>query len=252
MENQENTSGKQNINIQVPSAENIASRRSLIPVLFAAVIIFFFFNFFTVSYGRQEVVSVLYTKYNPFGGDKIKIGNQVWMAKNLAVDKFRNGDAIPEAKTKQEWEEYGDAGKAAWCYYDNDPSNGEKYGKLYNWYAVSDPRGLAPDGWHIPSDAEWTKLTDYLGSAAGNKMKSTSGWNKNGNGTNESAFTGLPCGFRYNNGNFSLIGYLGFWWSSPEGDTNYAWYLYLDYKLGNVTRYYSNKGSGCSVRCLGD
>ena len=104
----------------------------------------------------------------------VQIGTQVWMTKNLDVSTFRNGDPIPEAKTDEEWEKAGENKQPAWCYYNNDPGNGEKYGKLYNWYAVNDSRGLAPVGYHIPSDAEWTILTDFLGGedAAGNKMKS--------------------------------------------------------------------------------
>ena len=133
---------------------------------------------------------------------EVKIGQQVWMAQNLNVDKFRNGDIIPEAKTAAEWEKAGENKQAAWCYYNNDPSNGITYGKLYNWYAVNDPRGLAPKGWHIPSDKEWTDLTDYLGGKeqAGAKMKSKEGWIENGNGTNESGFNGLPGGYRRFNG----------------------------------------------------
>jgi uncharacterized protein (TIGR02145 family) len=106
----------------------------------------------------------------------IKIGNQTWMTSNLNVSTFRNGEAIPEAKTDEEWRRARENKQPAWCYYDNDPKNGIKYGKLYNWYAVNDPRGLAPAGWHVPSDAEWTTLEDQLGNDAGKKMKSTSGW----------------------------------------------------------------------------
>jgi uncharacterized protein (TIGR02145 family) len=104
----------------------------------------------------------------------VTIGTQVWMTKNLNVATFRNGDPIPEAKTDEEWERAGAEGKPAWCYYNNDPKNGTKYGKLYNWYAVNDPRGLAPSGYHVPPDAEWTILTDYLGGEydAGTKVKS--------------------------------------------------------------------------------
>lgn len=102
----------------------------------------------------------------------VTIGSQIWMTKNLDVANFRNGDPIPEAKTDAEWKAAGENEQPAWCYYDNDTANGTKYGKLYNWYAVNDPRGLAPTGYHIPTDAEWTKLSDYLGNDAGTKMKS--------------------------------------------------------------------------------
>ena len=110
---------------------------------------------------------------------EIKIGAQTWTTKNLDVSKFRNGEAIPLAKTNAEWALAGQNQQPAWCYYENKGENGIKYGKLYNWYAVNDPRGLAPSGYHIPTDAEWTILTDYLGgdSMAVRQMKSTSGWN---------------------------------------------------------------------------
>ena len=118
----------------------------------------------------------------------VKIGSQVWMAENLNASIFRNGDPIPQAKTDEEWNRAGKNKQPAWCYYNNDPANGAKYGKLYNWYAVNDLRGLAPVGYHIPSDAEWTRLTDYLGGAekAGPKMKSKQGWPEHGYGTNSS------------------------------------------------------------------
>ena len=103
----------------------------------------------------------------------INIDKQVWMKENLTLDRFRNGDLIPEVKTSKEWEKAGDNLEPAWCYYDNDSINGEKYGKLYNWFALNDPRGLAPEGWHIPSDEEWTKLIHELGvNDAGTKLKS--------------------------------------------------------------------------------
>ena len=92
----------------------------------------------------------------------VKIDNQEWMAENLNIDKFRNGDRIPEVKINEEWEKAGNEKKPAWCFYDNDPANGEKYGKLYNWHAVNDPRGLAPEGWHVPSDEEWKNFNRFF------------------------------------------------------------------------------------------
>jgi len=107
----------------------------------------------------------------------VTIGTQVWSTKNLDVSTFMNGEAIPQVTTDEEWDNAGENEQPAWCYYDNDPTNGTKYGKLYNWFAVNDSRGLAPDGYHIPTDEEWTILTDYLGeSAAGKKMKCATGW----------------------------------------------------------------------------
>jgi uncharacterized protein (TIGR02145 family) len=180
--------------------------------------------------------------------------DQVWMDENLNSGRFRNGDPIPEAKTDEEWEKAGVNGDPAWCYYNNDPANGEKYGKLYNWYAVNDPRGLAPEGWHIPSDEQWDVLISYLGGekGAGEKMKSTSGWIENGNGTNKSGFSGLPGGFRGDFGAFGSLGKVGFWWSLSERDSMSAWYRGLGYFTPETYRDYNYKGRGYSVRCLKD
>jgi len=183
----------------------------------------------------------------------VTIGTQVWMTKNLDVSTFRNGDPIPQAKTDAEWERAGNNRQPAWCYYDNDPANGAKYGKLYNWYAVNDSRGLAPKGWHVPTDEEWTQLTDYLGGeeVAGDKMKSKTGWSENGNGTNSSGFSGLPGGDR-SSGAFSSIGDYGVWWSSTESDTVYPRVRLLLPLSGGVDGGGSTKESGHSVRCLRD
>ena len=185
---------------------------------------------------------------------EVTIGKQVWMTQNLNVDKFRNGDLIPEAKTEGEWKAYGQAGEAAWCYYNNYSQNGEKFGKLYNWYAVNDARGLAPKGWHIPSDTELTALADYLGGKekAGAKMKSKEGWNDNGNGTNSSGFSGLPGGARDASGRFYRIGELGYWWSCSEGTTVEVWSRTLFYSIGDLGRGNQDKRIGLSVRCLRD
>jgi uncharacterized protein (TIGR02145 family) len=184
----------------------------------------------------------------------VKIGNQIWMTKNLDVSTFRNGDPIPEAKTAEQWIAYGQAGEAAWCYHDNDPANGEKYGKLYNWYAVNDPRGLAPKGYHIPSDAEWTILTTYLGGedVAGVKMKSKLGWYNDGNGTNSSGFSGLPGGYRSDGGAFYAIGMCGYWWSTSKSSAGSAWYRGPNSSNGIAARDNGDEEDGMSVRCLRD
>jgi clan AA aspartic protease (TIGR02281 family) len=185
----------------------------------------------------------------------VKIGKQEWMTKNLDVDKFRNGQNILNAKTDAEWISAGENRQSAWCYYNNDSSNAEKYGKLYNWYAVADSRGLCPAGWHLPSDEEWTVLIDHLGGEkiAGIKMKSISGWYDNGNGTNISDFNGLPGGIRSNyKGYFQNVGGFGGWYSSTEASATFAWYCYLSYGSGSATRNIMNKLFGFSVRCLKD
>src|SRR5665213_259324 len=135
----------------------------------------------------------------------VKIGTQIWMAENLNVSHCRNGDPIPEVEDNATWVKIFKNGKPAWCNYNNDADYGQKYGKLYNMNAVKDRRGVAPKGWHIPTDADWTILANYLGGwlLAGRKMKTTSGWvrtklgaDDRDNGTNESGFAALPTGFR--------------------------------------------------------
>ena len=193
-------------------------------------------------------------KYLPINLKSVKIGNQVWMTENLNVERFRNGDLIPEAKTAEAWINAGNAKRPAWCYYDNDPKNGNKYGKLYNWYALNDRRGLAPAGWHVPRDGEWTILSNYIGgeNVAGTNMKSTAGWYNNGNGTNSRGFSGLPGGYRNSNGNFTNVGYYGNWWSASEDGGTYAWDRLLHSASSVLGRYNFTKNNGFSVRCVRD
>ena len=179
------------------------------------------------------------------------------MAENLNVNHFQNGEIIPEAKTEEEWAKARVENRPVWCFYDNDISNGGKYCKLYNWYAVNDPRGLAPKGWHVPTNFEWTVLTDYLAAnghsgAEGKALKSTSGWNNSGNGTDNYGWLGLPGGNRYDYGNFHDIGVFGYWWSSSERDPSNAWTRTLEYGTGRLSRNYGHKKNGFSVRCLRD
>jgi uncharacterized protein (TIGR02145 family) len=181
----------------------------------------------------------------------VRIGTQTWAVVNLNVITFRNGDSIPEAKTNKEWVEAGQSGKPAWCYYNNNPANGPKFGKLYNWYALNDPRGLAPAGWTLPGDADWVTLINYLGGPqeAGKKMKSITGWSGGDNGTNEIGFTAFPGGYRVENGTFLNMGSIGTWWSSTESKSSSA----IDYYLalsGSLARSNNPKQRGESVRCL--
>ena len=191
--------------------------------------------------------------------NSVTIGNQEWQAENLNVERFRNGDLIAHAITEEEWIEAGLRSEPAWCYYDNDSENGKIYGKLYNWYAVNDARGLAPKGWHIPTDEEWTFLTDYLGceEVAGGKMKTTvtTYWESpNEAATNESGFSALPGGFRNAVGSFDYITYVAHFWSATEDDDydSLAWSCYLSTNTGNVYRDDEDKYNGQSVRCLRD
>lgn len=132
---------------------------------------------------------------NRFSQPETFIGNQIWMAANLDVATFRNGDPIPEAKTNEEWIDAANAKRPAWCYYDNDPVNGKKYGRMYNWYAVNDPRGLAPAGWHIPSLEEWIQFEK---SVEGNVAKMLFECPQGTNG-----FCTKRGGYRFSNGKFS-------------------------------------------------
>ena len=195
--------------------------------------------------------------------DEIKIGDQTWTSKNLDVSTYRNGDVIPQVQNEEEWSKLT---TGAWCYYENETANGTTYGKLYNWYAVNDSRGLAPKGYHVPTDAEWTILTDNLGGTteACTKMKSTSGWKEDGNGNNSSGFNGLPGGCRLNTGDFFFVGSYGEWWSSSEINTDEAGNvkivgnaspsscLKLMYDYGKAIMRYEDKQNGFSVRCLRD
>ncbi|MES2557510.1 MAG: fibrobacter succinogenes major paralogous domain-containing protein [Bacteroidota bacterium] len=185
---------------------------------------------------------------------EVKIGEQTWMAANLNVESFRNGDPIPEVKSAEEWEKTGKRKKPAWCYYDYASANGTKYGKLYNWYAVTDPRGLAPDGWHVPDSLEWTQLSNFLGGLKGSctKLKSSSGWKENGNGTNESGFNGQPAGYNPYNGNCSESGETSRIWMSKEHSKSNAWFCQLEGNKSDVFYYQYYKVQGLSVRCVKD
>jgi uncharacterized protein (TIGR02145 family) len=182
----------------------------------------------------------------------IRIGNQVWMAENLNVDHYRNGDPIPTGLSNYQWES---TAEGAYAVYDDDPANEEIYGKLYNWYAVNDVRGLCPKGWHVPNEREWTILTDYLGGKfiAGGKLKSISLWDSpNSGATNSSGFSGFAGGYRLTNGMYDDIGSFGNWWSSTEDDAGDIWNRSMDYDFSDVSRSANDKRHGFSVRCIKD
>lgn len=181
----------------------------------------------------------------------VKIGTQSWSVANLNVTTFRNGDTIPEAKTNKDWVIAGDSKKPAWCYYNNDAANGKKFGKLYNWYAVNDPRGLAPEGWTLPGASDWATLTRYLGGlgSVGSKMKSSTGWTDGYDGTNETGFTGLPGGYRMENGLFLNFGNMAIWWSSDESNSRNAIDHYLS-QSNSLSASDNPKQCGEYVRCI--
>lgn len=184
----------------------------------------------------------------------VKIGTQKWMIKNLDVTRYKNGDKIPQVKDSAKW---ANLTTGAWCYYNNDTANGNKYGKLYNWYAVNDPRGLAPEGWHVPRQTEWAQLINFLGgdNVAGGKMKEigVSHWLfPNTDATNSSGFTALPGGARQLGLNFYGIGILGYWWGSESVTECCSYHTYIGNDNGGCfsSSYYKN--SGFSVRCIKD
>ena len=190
----------------------------------------------------------------------VTICDQDWMARNLDVSTYRNGDVIPEVTDPTAW---NDLRTGAWCYYENNSANGPIYGKLYNWHAVNDPRGLAPSGWHVPTDDEWTTLSNCLGgdAVAGGKLKSvgtieagTGLWYEpNGAAINSTGFTGLPAGWRQSDNTFDLKGYVEIWHSSSEEDVGItAFVRSLYYAHGFFNRGSTGMREGLSVRCLRD
>jgi len=203
------------------------------------------------AYGNE----ISFTTASLVNLSSVTIGTQIWSSTNLNVRTYRNGDPIPNVTDSIQW---SNLTTGAWCWYNNDSATyAATYGRLYNWYAVNDPRGLAPQGWHIPTDAEYTLLTSFLGgeSVAGGKMKSTGAlyWQvPNTGASNESGFSGLPGGFRYHNGTFNNVGMAGLWWSSSAYGTYDAWFYGLGYNVNDVTRSSSLKEFAMSVRCIRD
>jgi len=186
-----------------------------------------------------------------------RLGPQYWTAANLNVAHFRNGDAIPEAKTPEEWVSAAQNGTPAWSYYENDPLNGEKYGRLYNWFAINDPRGLAPEGWHIPQNADWRALVkNLLGvDMAGSSLKSTTGW-KSKKGVDKIGFAGIPGGCRDHEGKFKDLGVIAQWWSNSSPlsvkPSNQIFSVVLSNNSVELRYMPLEKGSGLSVRCEKD
>lgn len=194
---------------------------------------------------------------------QVRIGNQIWATQNLNVDTFNNGQKIPYANNGDTWQDLGIHEQPAWCYYNFDSTNSKIYGKLYNWYAVNDPRGLSPEGWKVPSDEDWTTLINYLNEGkipaiAGTVLKNNSGWKKwdstrldNGNGTNSTGFSALPGG-RIGDKHCAFQGTNGWWWSSTEVDIISAISFEMFSGWVGVERdaSLSFKGYGLSVRCI--
>jgi uncharacterized protein (TIGR02145 family) len=217
------------------------------------------------AYGNEITFKTLAITYNSgltygkmtdnYGNEykTITIGTQTWMAENLKTTKYRNGEEISNVTDDAEW---ADLATSAYCWYNNDPANKAIYGGIYNWHAVADSRNIAPVGWHVATDADWTTLTTFLGSGAGLSLREagTGHWNTpNTDASNSVGFTALPGGYRYGyDGAFHDVGYYGYWWSSTVYNSINAWVRYLIYYSTDVTRLYGYKSHGYSVRCVRD
>jgi|WetSurMetagenome_2_1015567.scaffolds.fasta_scaffold22898_3 uncharacterized protein (TIGR02145 family) len=188
----------------------------------------------------------------------VKIGNQIWMAENLRTTRYSNGDAIPQVASDTNWAKLTDG---AYCWYNNDVVNKINFGALYNWFSVQDSRNIAPTGWHIPTDAEWTILETYLGgvSVAGGKMKSPAIWQSPNTGSdNSSGFSAFPGGYRNGvYGTYEQINIQTYWWSATEYDlivldVKSAWFRVVGYDYTAINRTTINERSGFSLRCIKD
>jgi uncharacterized protein (TIGR02145 family) len=185
----------------------------------------------------------------------VSIDGQVWMQENLDVSRYRNGDKIRYAATNQDWLDAAAKGEGAWSYYKNDAGSAGKYGRLYNWYAVHDPRGLAPSGWNIPTSEELNKLATALGSkpVGGGKLKSAESSleiSPNYAADNSGRFCALPGGMRGTGGDFMLMGNNAFFWSSSESTSLISWYTIVGYHPPIVVQSTEHKADGMSVRCI--
>ena len=183
-----------------------------------------------------------------YGQKSVSIGSQTW-SMNLNVKNFKNGDPIPKAQTGEEWSKAAEDKTPAWCYLDNDPSTADKYGILYNWYAVNDPRGLAPEGWHIATNQEWETLIHSFPNGNAKKLKTAEGWTKGFSGTNETGFSGYPVGFR-GVPNFHRRGQMTIYWTSDEDDSESALAAKLEYNYQHAVLGPQYKDMGLSVRCV--
>ncbi len=184
----------------------------------------------------------------------VTVGTQVWMVENLKTTKYNDGSSIPDVTNDTAW--FG-LTNGACCDYNNTLGNFTSYGKLYNYYAVVDARKICPTGWHVPTDAEWTTLTTYLGGEllAGGKLKEsglTHWFSPNTGAENSVGFIALPGGYRRNLGSFDNMGYSGIWWSSSEESTITAWDRDMTNSDSQIYRASNFKSMGLSLRCIRD
>lgn len=202
---------------------------------------------------REEIVSPL----KDVDGNVYKtvnIGGRVWMAENLKVTKYRNGDPIPHVSDEAEWSKVS---LGAYCNYSNDTSVASIYGRLYNWHAINDKRNIAPEGWHIPTPEELRSLMSHLGgdTIAGGKMKveGISHWlYPNAGASNESGFSALPGGYRFGKGSYHTLGSNAYWWTTQNSYEIYSWKSLLHEGFADVRRDYGYTNFGLAVRCVKD
>jgi uncharacterized protein (TIGR02145 family) len=183
----------------------------------------------------------------------VTVGSQVWMASDLKTTRYNDGTPIPLVTDYDAWAVLS---TPAYSWYNNEITNRESYGALYNYFAVNTNK-LCPKGWHVPSDEEWTTLRTNLGGLllAGGKLKEegTVHWKSpNASATNESGFTALPGGFRSYNGSFNYMGISGYWWSSTTSSPSTVYFWNLRYKYGYVYKSVSNMTNGFCIRCMMD
>lgn len=206
-------------------------------------------SYYVRSYSTNSVGTAYGTQTSFTTGIIPNILSQ-WMLSNLDVVTYQNGDSIPKVTDTTAWKNLT---TGAWCYYNNDSTHGALYGKLYNWYAVNDPRGLAPKGWHIPTKQEWSNVVLYLGGdiVAGGKLKTTDLWLiPNTGATNETGFNGRPAGYRTESGYFTFLEQFTFWWTAKEHDSTTAVERSLGYNYPDSYMYFYDKRYGMSVRCV--
>ena len=202
-----------------------------------------------VSVPEEKKVDAILKKTNN-DQKTVTIGNTIWMTENLNTTRFRNGDIIPETQTAADWKKAGELGQPAWCYYDNNPKNGEKYGKLYNWYAISDQRGLAPTGYRVAAFDEWYTIGKFSHFEAGGKLKATYYWDSPNTGaTNSSGFSAVPGGYRNDEGGFTSLGTNANWWTKDGFDVR-ARFISLRSYDSNLGNGILNKSYGHSIRCV--
>lgn len=232
------------------------------------------FSLFSQQHNRNQTSTEIFDKklsetVSDIDGNTyrtVTIGNQVWMAENLKTTRFNNGIEIPNITADSSWVSLK---SSAYCWLNNDETYKNKYGALYNWFAVN-TGSLCPVGWHVPADEEWKILEGNVDSRynvgdtiwnrnrnrgfdVGRRLMATSGWHSEGNGTNDYGFSALPGGERLKrNGRFFISGTNGFWWSSTEYDESRALYRSMLYGIEYMYRFYHPKGFGFSVRCIKD